>query len=84
LRRARAAALNIIPTTTGAARVVGTVIPALKGKLRTVCCACRLRRYRSSTHGGPERDVTVEEVNAAFKKASEGSPGSWLTRRNRS
>jgi glyceraldehyde 3-phosphate dehydrogenase len=73
LRRARAAAVNIIPTTTGAARSVGAVIPALKGKLDGVS-------LRVPVPDGSivdltavlSRDVTVEEVNAAMRKASEG------------
>ncbi len=73
LRRARAAALNMIPTTTGAAKAVAEVIPALKGKLdgmairvptpnvSLVDLVCEL-----------SRDTTVEEVNAALKAASAG------------
>jgi len=73
LRRARAAAENIIPTTTGAARAVGKVIPALNGKLdggamrvpvadgSLVDLVCEL-----------EKDTTVEEINAAMKKAADG------------
>lgn len=74
LRRARAAAINIIPTTTGAAKAVTEVIPHLKGKLTGVA-------YRVPVVTGSITDftvklkkgVTVEEVNAAFKKAAEGS-----------
>jgi glyceraldehyde 3-phosphate dehydrogenase len=73
LRRARSAAENIIPTTTGAARAVGQVIPALNGKLdggamrvpvpdgSLVDLVCEL-----------EKDTTVEEINAAMKKAADG------------
>jgi glyceraldehyde 3-phosphate dehydrogenase len=72
LRRARAAALSIIPTSTGAASAIGLVIPELKGKLDGVS-------LRVPTHVGSivdlvvnlEKDPTVEEINAAFKKASE-------------
>ena len=47
LRRARAAALNIIPTTTGAAKAISLVLPELKGKVDGTChCACRPRRSR--------------------------------------
>ncbi|MFA5518847.1 MAG: type I glyceraldehyde-3-phosphate dehydrogenase [Spirochaetota bacterium] len=74
LRRARAAAVSMIPTTTGAARAVALVIPELKGKLdggairvptpnvSIVDLVCEVGR-----------DVTVEEVNKAIKDAAEGS-----------
>jgi glyceraldehyde 3-phosphate dehydrogenase len=73
LRRARAAALSIIPTTTGAARAVGIVLPHLKGKLDGFS-------LRVPTPDGSctdltaelKRDVTAAEVNAAFKAAAEG------------
>jgi len=74
LRRARAAALNIIPTTTGAARVVGVVIPELNGKLHGL--ALRVPTATVSLVdfvADLARDVTVEEVNAAFKKAATGA-----------
>ncbi len=73
LRRARAAAENIIPTTTGAAKAVGKVITALNGKLdggamrvpvsdgSLVDLVCEL-----------EKDTTVDEINAAMKAAAEG------------
>lgn len=73
LRRARAAAESMIPTTTGAAKAVALVIPELKGKLNgfslrvptpTVSCTDLVAELG--------REVTVEEVNAALKKASEG------------
>ncbi|MHB1006221.1 MAG: type I glyceraldehyde-3-phosphate dehydrogenase [Chloroflexota bacterium] len=74
LRRARAAAINIIPTTTGAARAVGLVIPELKGKfhglsLRVPTSTVSIIDLVSETG----RDVTVEEVNAAMKKAADGA-----------
>ncbi len=73
LRRARAAAQNIIPTSTGAARAVGLVLPELNGKLHGIA-------FRVPTSTGSvtdfvadlARDVTVEEVNQAFKEAAEG------------
>jgi glyceraldehyde 3-phosphate dehydrogenase len=74
LRRARAAALNIIPTTTGAARVVGVVIPELNGKLHGL--ALRVPTATVSLVdfvADLARDVTVDEVNAAFKKAATGA-----------
>ncbi|MDC0579354.1 type I glyceraldehyde-3-phosphate dehydrogenase [Bacteroidia bacterium] len=72
LRRARSAALNIIPTSTGAAKAVGLVLPHLAGKLNG-------NSLRVPTPTGSatdfvvtlKGDTTVEAVNAAFKKASE-------------
>jgi len=74
LRRARAAAINTIPTTTGAAKAVGKVIPELKGKLDGL--ALRVPVADGSVTDLVailKKDVTVDEVNAAFKEASEGS-----------
>lgn len=74
LRRARAAAQNIIPTTTGAAKAVGLVLPALKGKLDGY--ALRVPVITGSCVdlvADLGKEVTKEEVNAAIKKASEGS-----------
>lgn len=73
LRRARTAAASIIPTTTGAARAVGKVLPALNGKLDGV--ALRVPTPTGSITdlvAELEKDVTVEEVNAALKKAADG------------
>jgi len=73
LRRSRAATENIIPTTTGAAKAVGQVLPKLDGKLDGM--AMRVPVPDGSTVDlvvELERDVTVEEVNAAVKKAAEG------------
>ncbi len=73
LRRSRAATENIIPTTTGAAKAVGEVLPGLKGKLDGM--AMRVPVPDGSTVDlvvELERDVTAEEVNAAVKKAAEG------------
>jgi glyceraldehyde 3-phosphate dehydrogenase len=72
LRRARAAALSIIPTTTGAAKAIGKIIPELKGKLDGFS-------LRVPTPDGSitdfvatlKKEVTAEEVNAAFKKAAD-------------
>ncbi|MEV0533457.1 type I glyceraldehyde-3-phosphate dehydrogenase [Kitasatospora sp. NPDC050463] len=74
LRRARAAALNIIPTSTGAAKATALVLPELKGKLDGT--SLRVPVPTGSITDlvvTLEREVTVEEVNAAFQKASEGS-----------
>jgi glyceraldehyde 3-phosphate dehydrogenase len=71
-RRARAAAMSIIPTTTGAARAVGEVLPELKGKLDG--SAVRVPVPNVSLVDltfTPKRDTTLEEVNGALKAASE-------------
>jgi len=73
LRRARAAASNIIPTTTGAARVVGVVIPELQGKLHGI--ALRVPTSVVSVVdfvADLNRKVSAEEVNDAFRKAADG------------
>jgi len=73
LRRARSAAVNIIPTTTGAAKAVGLVIPDLAGKLNGF--ALRVPTQCGSITdlvAEMSRDVTAEEVNAALKEAAEG------------
>ncbi|PYV34454.1 MAG: type I glyceraldehyde-3-phosphate dehydrogenase [Acidobacteria bacterium] len=73
LRRARAAALSIIPTTTGAAKAVGLVIPEMKGKLDGY--AMRVPTPNVSLVDlvvFVERATTTEEVNAALQKAAEG------------
>jgi len=75
LRRARAAALNMIPTTTGAAKAIGEVLPALKGRMHGYA-------MRVPTPTGSVTDLsvnltkaaTVEEINAAFKAAAECGP----------
>ncbi|MCM8801640.1 MAG: type I glyceraldehyde-3-phosphate dehydrogenase [Candidatus Omnitrophica bacterium] len=72
LRRARAGALSMIPTTTGAAKAIGEVIPELKGKMDGL--AIRVPTPNVSLTDltcVTEKDTTVEEVNEAFKKASE-------------
>ena len=73
LYRARSAAQNIIPTTTGAAKAVGLVIPELKGKLTGI--ALRVPVPTGSVVDLTTvmaRNVTKEEVNAAIKDAAEG------------
>ncbi len=73
LRRARAAAMSIIPTTTGAAKAVGEVLPALKGKIDGI--AMRVPTPNVSVVdlvALVEKKATGEDVNAALKAASEG------------
>lgn len=73
LRRARAAAMSIIPTTTGAAKAVSLVLPEVKGKLNGF--AMRVPTPNVSITDLTvvlEKDTTVEEINAALKKAAEG------------
>ncbi len=73
LRRARAAAINMIPTTTGAAKAISLVLPALKGKLDGY--AMRVPTPNVSVVDLVvvlSKDATAEEVNAALKAASEG------------
>ena len=73
LRRARAAALNMIPTTTGAAKAVGLVLPELKGRLNGM--AIRVPTPNVSVVdlvAELGRDVTAEEINSSLKKAAEG------------
>ena len=73
MRRARAAAMNIIPTTTGAAKAVGKVIPELNGKLDgyalrvPVVCGSAVDLVADL-----RKEVTAEEVNAALKAAADG------------
>ncbi|MEA3296927.1 MAG: type I glyceraldehyde-3-phosphate dehydrogenase, partial [candidate division Zixibacteria bacterium] len=73
LRRARSAALSMIPTTTGAAKAISEVIPELKGKLDG--CAIRVPTPVSSIVDLAvwlEKDTTTEEVNNAMKQAAQG------------
>ncbi len=73
MRRARAAAMSMIPTTTGAARAVGLVLPELKGKLDG--SAIRVPTPNVSLVDltfTPGRDTTVDEINGALKAAAEG------------
>ncbi|MGC4376890.1 type I glyceraldehyde-3-phosphate dehydrogenase [Fictibacillus sp. Mic-4] len=73
MRRARAAAENIIPTTTGAAKAVSLVLPELKGKLNGM--AMRVPTPNVSLVdlvAELEKEVTVEELNAALREAAEG------------
>ena len=73
MRRARAAAVNIIPTTTGAAKAVGKVIPEMNGKLDGM--ALRVPTVDASVTDLTcelKEGVSAEEINAAFKAAAEG------------
>jgi glyceraldehyde 3-phosphate dehydrogenase len=73
LRRARAAALNIVPTTTGAARAVSLVIPELKGKLDGISLRVPTPTVSIVDFvANLEKTTTVEEVNQAFRAAAEG------------
>jgi len=73
LRRARAAALSIIPTTTGAAKAIGLVLPELKGKLDGISLRVPTPNVSIVDFVAEVgRDTTKEEVNAAMKKAAEG------------
>nr|WP_231708046.1 type I glyceraldehyde-3-phosphate dehydrogenase [Arthrobacter caoxuetaonis] len=79
LRRARAAALNIVPTTTGAAKAIGLVIPDLDGKLDGF--ALRVPVPTGSVTDltvNLSREVSVEEINEAYKAASEGPLNGYL------
>jgi len=74
LRRARAAALSIIPTTTGAAKATGLVLPEVKGKIDGV--SLRVPTPDVSIvdlTAEVEKRTTIDEVNAAFKKAAQGT-----------
>ncbi len=74
LRRARSAAMNIVPTTTGAARAVTQVIPELKGKLHGVAFRVPVPTVSLVDFVADlEREATAEEVNQAFKVAAEGT-----------
>ena len=72
LRRARSAAINLIPTSTGAARAIGLVIPELQGKVDGVAIRAPVADgsiVDLTAHVG--RDVTVEEVNARFREVAD-------------
>jgi glyceraldehyde 3-phosphate dehydrogenase len=73
LRRARSAGTNIIPTTTGAAKVVGIVIPELQGKLHGIALRVPISVVSVVDFVSDlKRKVSAEEINAAFRKAADG------------
>ncbi len=80
LRRARAAAINVVPTSTGAAKAIGLVLPDLKGKLDGYALRVPVPTGSATdltvTVG---RDTSTEEVNAAFQAAADGSLKGILT-----
>ncbi|GAA3397814.1 type I glyceraldehyde-3-phosphate dehydrogenase [Cryptosporangium minutisporangium] len=80
LRRARAAALNVVPTSTGAAKAIGLVLPELKGKLDGYALRVPIPTG-SATDLTVElgRDATVEEINAAYQAAANGPLKGFLS-----
>ncbi len=73
LRRARAAAINIIPTSTGAAKAIGLALPELKGKLDGFSLRVPVPTGSATDLTAQlAREVTRDEVNAAFKAAADG------------
>ncbi|WP_424531583.1 type I glyceraldehyde-3-phosphate dehydrogenase [Sphaerisporangium viridialbum] len=80
LRRARAAALNIVPTSTGAAKAIGLVLPELKGKLDGFALRVPIPTGSATDLTvDVSRDTSVEEVNAAIKAAAEGPLRGFLS-----
>ena len=78
-RRARAAAVNIVPSSTGAARATGLVLQAMKGRLDGTSLRVPIPVGSITDFTAIVRSTTVEEINAAFKMAAEGSLSSVLT-----
>lgn len=75
LRRARAAAVNVVPTSTGAAKAIGLVLPELNGKLDGYALRVPVPTGSATDLTATvSRDVTAEEVNEAFKAAAEEGP----------
>jgi glyceraldehyde 3-phosphate dehydrogenase len=80
LRRARAAALNIVPTSTGAAKAIGLVLPELKGKLDGFALRVPIPTGSATDLTvDVSRETSVEEVNAAMKAAADGPLRAYLT-----
>jgi glyceraldehyde 3-phosphate dehydrogenase (phosphorylating) len=80
LRRARAAAINMIPTSTGAAKAIGLVMPELKGRLDGFSMRVPIPTGSATDLTAQlSREVTRDEVNAAMKSAAEGSLKGYLT-----
>lgn len=79
LRRARAAALSIIPTTTGAAKAIGLIFPELEGKLQATAMRVPTPDVSIVDFAAlVEKSTTVEEVNETFKKAAQGELKGYL------
>jgi glyceraldehyde 3-phosphate dehydrogenase len=75
LRRAHAAAINLIPTSTGAARAIGLVLPHLQGKIDGISVRAPVATGSITDFVAELRqDVTADAVNAAFKRAAESGP----------
>jgi glyceraldehyde 3-phosphate dehydrogenase len=73
MRRARAAALNMIPTSTGAAKAIGLVLPQLKGKMNGLSIRVPTPTVSlTDLTVTLKKKATVEEINAAFEKAAAG------------
>ncbi|TYB41568.1 type I glyceraldehyde-3-phosphate dehydrogenase [Actinomadura chibensis] len=80
LRRARAAAINVVPTSTGAAKAIGLVLPELNGRLDGYALRVPVPTGSATDLTATlSREVTAEEVNEAFKAAAEGPLKGYLT-----
>ena len=78
LRRARGAAINIVPSSTGAARATGLVLQAMKGRLDGTSLRVPIPDGSITDFTAIVRSTNVEEINAAYKKAAEGDLGRVL------